>query len=317
MYDIVGRRPLWYVVTLILIVPGIVFMIWSMFTYGTLLPLNIDYTGGTLWELRFDQPVEPGAVRQLFVENGYTSADAYTVGDDQTVQVKFANIDIAAKEDLTAALTSAFGAFEERSYRSIGPTIGGEVSRAALGAVVISSVGILIYIAWAFRQVAHAFRYGTCAIIALVHDVLVTVTFVGIMHWVAGWEVDALFLTAILTVIGFSVNDTIVIFDRIRENLRRHRGEDFATIANRSILETLNRSLATQFTVFLVMVALLLFGGGSIRQFMSTMFVGMVSGAYSTIFIATPLLVAWEERSLLGHSRKSRAVTNGNTPVTV
>lgn len=317
MYDIVGRRPLWYVVTLILIVPGIVFMIWSMFTYGTLLPLNIDYTGGTLWELRFDQPVEPGAVRQLFVENGYTSADAYTVGDDQTIQVKFANIDIAAKEDLTAALTSAFGAFEERSYRSIGPTIGGEVSRAALGAVVISSVGILIYIAWAFRQVAHAFRYGTCAIIALVHDVLVTVTFVGIMHWVAGWEVDALFLTAILTVIGFSVNDTIVIFDRIRENLRRHRGEDFATIANRSILETLNRSLATQFTVFLVMVALLLFGGGSIRQFMSTMFVGMVSGAYSTIFIATPLLVAWEERSLLGHSRKSRAVTNGNTPVTV
>ncbi|RIK52434.1 MAG: protein translocase subunit SecF [Chloroflexi bacterium] len=317
MYDIVGRRPLWYVVTLILIVPGIVFMIWSMFTYGTLLPLNIDYTGGTLWELRFDRPVEPEAVRQLFVENGYTSADAYTVGDDQTVQVKFANIDIAAKEDLTAALTSAFGAFEERSYRSIGPTIGGEVSRAALGAVVISSVGILIYIAWAFRQVAHAFRYGTCAIIALVHDVLVTVTFVGIMHWVAGWEVDALFLTAILTVIGFSVNDTIVIFDRIRENLRRHRGEDFATIANRSILETLNRSLATQFTVFLVMVALLLFGGGSIRQFMSTMFVGMVSGAYSTIFIATPLLVAWEERSLLGHSRKSRAVTNGNTPVTV
>ncbi|MCC6169108.1 MAG: protein translocase subunit SecF [Caldilineaceae bacterium] len=316
MYDIVGRRPLWYVVTLILIVPGIVFMIWSLFTYGTLLPLNIDYTGGTLWELRFDQPVEPEAVRQLFVENGYTSADAYTVGDDQTVQVKFANIDASAKEGLAATLTSVFGAFEERSYRSIGPTIGGEVSRAALGAVVISSVGILIYIAWAFRQVAHAFRYGTCAIIALVHDVLVTVTFVGIMHWVVGWEVDALFLTAILTVIGFSVNDTIVIFDRIRENLRRHRGEDFATIANRSILETLNRSLATQFTVFLVMMALLLFGGGSVRQFMSTMFVGMVSGAYSTIFIATPLLVAWEERSLLGHSRKSRALTNGNTPVT-
>lgn len=316
MYDIVGRRPLWYVVTLILILPSIVFMIWSMFTYGTLLPLSIDYTGGTLWEIRFGQPVEPEAVRQLFVENGFTSADAYTVGDEQTVQVKFATIDIATKEDLTAALTSSFGAFEERSYRSIGPTIGGEVSRAALGAVVISSVGILLYIAWAFRQVAHAFRYGTCAIIALVHDVLVTVTFVGIMHWVVGWEIDALFLTAILTVIGFSVNDTIVIFDRIRENLRRHRGEDYATIANRSILETLNRSLATQFTVFLVMISLLLFGGASIRQFMATMFVGMVSGAYSTIFIATPLMVAWEERSLLGNRRKSRALTNGNTPVT-
>ncbi len=316
MYDIVGRRPLWYLLTLILIVPGIVFMIWSLFTYGTLLPLSIDYTGGTLWEIRFAQPVEPEEVRQVFAEHDYTVASAYTVGDEQTVQIKFPNIDVDAKAELAAAMTASFGEFEERSYRSIGPSIGGEVSRAALGAVAISSVGILLYIAWAFRQVSNAFRYGTCAIIALLHDVLVTVTFVGIMHWIAGWEIDALFLTAILTVIGFSVNDTIVIFDRMRENLRRHRGEDFATIANRSILETLQRSLGTQVTVFLVMTALLAFGGASIRQFMATMFVGMVSGAYSTIFISTPLLVAWEERSLMGHRSKARVAANGNTAVT-
>lgn len=316
MFDIVGRRPLWYLLTLIMVVPGIAFMIWSLVAYGTLLPLSVDYTGGTLWELRFDQPVESEAVRQVFIEQGHSNASVYTVGDEQTVQVKFENIDAATKSELEAVIAAGFGAFEERSYRSIGPTIGGEVSRAALGAVAIASVGILLYIAWAFRQVAHAFRYGTCAIVALVHDVLVTITFVGIMHFVAGWEVDALFLTAILTVIGFSVNDTIVIFDRMRENLRRHRGEDLATIANRSILETLNRSLATQFSLFLVMVALLLFGGASIRQFMATMFVGMVSGAYSTIFIATPLVVAWEERSWMGNRGKSRPVSNGHTPVT-
>lgn len=316
MFDIVGRRPLWYLLTLIMVVPGIAFMIWSLVAYGTLLPLSVDYTGGTLWELRFDQPVESEAVRQVFIEQGHSNASVYTVGDEQTVQVKFENIDAATKSELEAVIAAGFGAFEERSYRSIGPTIGGEVSRAALGAVAIASVGILLYIAWAFRQVAHAFRYGTCAIVVLVHDVLVTITFVGIMHFVAGWEVDALFLTAILTVIGFSVNDTIVIFDRMRENLRRHRGEDLATIANRSILETLNRSLATQFSLFLVMVALLLFGGASIRQFMATMFVGMVSGAYSTIFIATPLVVAWEERSWMGNRGKSRPVSNGHTPVT-
>lgn len=316
MYDIVGRRPLWYLLTLCLILPGVIFMIWSMFTYGTLMPLSIDYTGGTLWEIRFAQPVEPDDVRQVFVENDFVVAGAYTVQDNQTIQIKFANIDTDQREQLQAALTASFGDFEERSYRSIGPTIGNEVSRAALGAVAISSIGILLYIAWAFRQVAHAFRYGTCAIIALIHDVLVTISFVGIMHWLVGWEIDALFLTAILTVIGFSVNDTIVIFDRIRENLRRYRSEDFAIIANRSIWETLPRSLGTQVTVFLVMLALLVFGGASIRQFMATMFAGMISGTYSTIFIATPLLVAWEERSLLGNRSKPGAVRDGSTPVT-
>jgi preprotein translocase subunit SecF len=243
-------------------------------------------------------------VRQTFVEAGYP-ATVFTVNDEQTVQAKLATIDVTAKQALAAALTSRFGEFDERQYRSIGPSVGAEVSRAALGAVVVASVAILLYIAWAFRQVSHPFRYGACAVIAEVHDVLVTITFVGLMYWIAGWEVDALFLTAILTVIGYSVNDTIVVFDRIRENLKRHRSEDFATIANRSLWETMNRSLGTQVSVFLVVAAILIFGGASLRQFMATMLVGMISGTYSTIFIATPLAVAWEERSWLGQRRKN------------
>jgi preprotein translocase SecF subunit len=167
----------------------------------------------------------------------------------------------------------------------------------------------------AFREVPHPVRYGTSAVLALVHDVLVTITFVGIMYLVAGWEIDALFLTAILTVIGFSVNDTIIIFDRIRENLKRHRGESFATVANRSIWETLQRSLGTQVTVFLVVFAIMLFGGASIRPFMATMLVGMVSGTYSTIFFSTPFLVGWEEGSWLGSRTSAPAIGNGSAAV--
>lgn len=300
MFDIVGRRGIYYVVSLFLIVPGLLFMAYSLATNGTILPLSIDYTGGTLWEMRFEQAIAPAEARQVFVDAGYADTQAFHVENEQTIQVKFKNIDISEKESLAAVLVAKFGAFDERSYRSIGPAMGSEVSRAALGAVIVSSVGILLYVAWAYRQVPHAFRYGTCAVIVLVHDVLATISFVALMHFIAGWEVDALFLTAILTIIGYSVNDTIVVFDRIRENVRRHRGESYATVANRSLWETMQRSLSTQMTVFMVLFAIMLFGGASLRQFMATMLVGMVSGAYSTIFVAVALMVAWDERAWLG-----------------
>jgi preprotein translocase subunit SecF len=277
------------------------------------LPLSIDYTGGTLWEMRFDGATEPDRVRQVFVDAGYSDTVAFSVEDDQTVQVKLKELDAAEKEAAVAAVNTAIGPFEERSYRSIGPAIGGEVSTAAIGAVVIASLGVMLYIAWAFRQVPHPLRYGACAVIALIHDSLVTITFIGIMNLVAGWEVDALFLTAILTVIGFSVHDTIVVFDRIRENIRKFRSEELATVANISLWETMSRSLGTQITVFLVIVAILLFGGASLQQFMATMLVGMVTGTYSSIFNATPLLVAWEERSWLGNRRKPVDVRSETT----
>ncbi len=304
MYNLVERRNLWFTISAIAILPGLLFMIWHTFTAGTPLPLSIDYTGGTQWEIRFEQAVAPTEVRQVFVEAGYPDTTAFLVGDDgRTVQLKFKPIDTAQKEALAAQVQEKFGPFEERFYRSIGPTIGAEVSRAAVAAVVVASLLILLYIAWAFREVSHPFRYGTAAILALIHDVLVTISFFSIMNLVAGWEVDALFLTAILTVIGFSVNDTIVIFDRIRENLRRFRTESFATIANRSLIETAQRSIATQVTALLILVAILLFGGATLQKFMATLIVGLVSGTYSSLFTATPILVAWEEGSLFHRSR--------------
>ena len=310
MYHFVERRALWFTISLIAVVPGILFMIYELATTGAPLPLSIDYTGGTLWEMRFEEAVAPNDVRKIFVDGGFPGTTAFSVENPETVQVKFDNIDIPQKEVLIAAVTDAIGPFEERAFRSIGPSIGTEVSRAAILAVALASLLILIYIAVAFRQVSHPIRYGACAVIALVHDMLVTITFFGIMNLVAGWEIDALFLTAALTVIGFSVNDTIVVFDRLRENLRRYRSESFATVANRSLIETAQRSIATQVTALFVLVAILVLGGATLRVFMATLIVGLVSGTYSSLFNATPILVAWEERTLLPRKKPAAAVTS-------
>lgn len=308
MYHFVERRPLWFAISLILTLPGILFSLWFLATRGAILPLSIDYTGGTLWEMRFEEPIAPADVRRLFEETGYPGTTAFGVEDDRTVQVKFKEIDITAKESLKSTIESQLGAFEERSYRSIGPAIGAEVSRAAMIAVAVAALLILLYIAFAFRSVENPLRFGVCAVIALIHDVLVMVSFSALMYFVSGWEIDALFLTAALTVIGFSVNDTIVVFDRLRENLKRYRAESFSTVANRSIIETAQRSVATQVTALFVLVAILVLGGATLQHFMSVLIVGLVSGTYSSLFNATPLLVVWEEGSLFPRRRQTNSV---------
>ncbi len=313
---LVERRSIWFTLSLLAILPGVLFMIWQMATTGSPLPLSIDYTGGTEWELRFQQAVAPTDVRQVFVEAGYPDTTAFHVEDERTVLARFKPIDLDEKERLAQALEERFGPFEELSYRSIGPAIGSEVSRAAVLAIVAASILILIYIALAFRELSHPFRYGTAAVVALVHDVLVTLSFLAVMNRVAGWQIDALFLTAALTIIGFSVNDTIVIFDRIRENVRRYKGESLAAVANRSIIETAQRSIATQVTALLVLLAILIFGGATLRVFVATLIVGFVSGTYSSMFTATPFVVAWEEGSLFGRAQADRARASGSRAVT-
>jgi preprotein translocase SecF subunit len=180
----------------------------------------------------------------------------------------------------------------------VSPAIGGEVTRAALVAVGVAAVIILFYIMFSFRQVANSLRFGACAVIAMLHDLLVIFGFIAIMGLLVGWEVDALFLTAALTVAGFSLQDTIVVFDRIRENSRKRPNEDFELLVNRSIMETIHRSLVTQLNAMFVLVAVLLFGGASIRPFIAVLFVGLLSGTYSSLFNAVPLLVAWEKNEI-------------------
>ena len=313
MYQIVEKRGLWFTVSIIMTIPGIIFMIYMLATTGSPLPLSIDFTGGTLWEMRFDQPVTPGEVRQTFAQAGYQDTVVYNVGGDATdIQVKLKNLDTPAKEALVQQIQTDLGTFEELSYRSIGPAIGSEVSRAALLAIALASVFIILYVAWAFRQVSHPFRFGACAVSALVHDVFVVISFVAVMYFVAGWEINALFLTAVLTVIGYSVNDTIVVFDRIRENSKRHRSESLTTISNRSILETAQRSIATVVTTLLPLIAILILGGPTLRQFMATLIIGLISGGYSSIFNATALLVSWEERSFFPRKQQTNGMSDSS-----
>jgi preprotein translocase SecF subunit len=300
MFDIVGKRKWYFIASAVVIGMGVVAMILSAVRYGSPVRLSVDFTGGAMLEVAFEQPVGVVAVRQVFVDRGYGDTSVQTTEDEHTALIRSKPLDPEEKEALKDALREQFGPLEELRFESVGPTIGQEVTRAAGTAVFAASLAILGFIWFAFRKVPNAFRYGTCAILAMFHDILVAMGFFAVMGLVRAWEVDALFLTAILTVLGFSVQDTIVVFDRIRENIRRRRGEPFETIVNRSILETVHRSLATQLNAIFVMIAILLFGGATIKQFIATLLVGMLSGTYSSMFTAVPLLVVWEKGEV-GH----------------
>lgn len=194
------------------------------------------------------------------------------------------------------ALQTRFGELTELEFDSVGPAVGAQVARAAMSAVALAALGILIYIWFAFRQVPKAFRYGVAAIMAMLHDVFVVLGLESIFGFAFGWQVDSLFVTALLTVIGFSVHDTIVVFDRIRENIVRRRGEPYDMIVNHSITQTLDRSINTQLMVMFPLLVMILFGGVTVRHFVTILLLGVLSGTYSSIFNAAPILVVWEKR---------------------
>lgn len=298
MFELVQKRRWYFLISALLIIPSLLAMIYSAITTGSPVQLDIDFTSGSLLEVRFEKAVTPGEVREVAAASGVDVATVQTVGDGQTVVIRTKPMEVEAKEALKSALAGAFGPLTELRFESVGPTVGRETTRAAILAILAASVAILIFIAIAFRKVPNAFRYGVCAITKMFHDVLVILGLASILGLVAGWEVDSLFLTAMVTVVGFSMQDVIVVFDRIRENIRRRRGEPFETIVNRSLLETLHRSLATQLNAIFVMVAIIFFGGATIRHFMIVMLVGMISGTYSSLFFAVPLLVVWERGEL-------------------
>lgn len=309
MFRLVENRRWYFLFSALVIVPGLIAMLYSIATTGLPFKLAIDFTGGSIWELSFDRDVQPAELRDVFIDAGLSDTAVTTIGDKRTLLVRLKPIEEAEKLRLTEAITARFGeGVDERQFSSVGPAIGAEVTRAAVVAVFAAALAITAFLVFAFRKVAHPIRYGTVAIIAMLHDVLVTVGIFSILSLLFGWEADALFLTALLTVISFSVQDTIVVFDRIRENMPKYRGESFAQIANRSLAETMHRSLATQLNALFVMAAILLFGGATIKQFIAVMFYGLVSGTYSSIFNAVPVLVGWEEKDLLGTKAQAAKV---------
>jgi len=316
MFTLIQKRRWYFLISALLIVPGLIAMIISGVQYGSPLRLGIDFTGGTLLELSFTQPVDLDQVREVLQQGAYTDATVKEVsGDGNIIQVRVpieldAENAVAAKEELKVQLAQVFGEVTELQSQSVGPSVGEETTRAAVFAILASSVAILCFVALAWRKVPNAGRYGVCAIAKMLHDVIFLLGVGSILGLVAGWELDSLFLTALLTVVGFSVQDVIVVFDRIRENVPKRKGEPFETVVNRSLLETMHRSLATQLNSMFVMVAIIFFGGVTIRNFMITMLVGMVVGTYSSLFFAVPLLVVWEKGEigrLLGRHKNKPA----------
>ena len=293
MLNIIGRKNIYFLISILIIIPGIV----SLFLWG--LRLSIDFTGGSRATLLF-----PGSVNQKTVEkvkDVFKQENAEVVSvrqDDKRLIVQTKPLNEKQDEKIIKSLQKRVGSFKQEEFETIGPTIGAETTINAFKTMGIASLLIVLYIAYSFRAVpkpASSWRFGIAAIIALIHDVLVVVGIFSLLGHFFNIEVDSLFVTAVLTVVGFSVHDTIVVFDRIRENLRHNIGAPFDQVVNDSILQTLVRSLNTSLTAILVLFTLLVFGGESIRWFIFALLIGILSGTYSSIFNAAPLLVAWQE----------------------
>ena len=298
MFNLVEKRWWYFLFSTLVIVPGIVAMVYSTIDYGRPVRLGVDFESGSKFVLKLEGPASEDAIRNTFESFGLNNPIVTRLGNsaENIWQVRTKFVEASTAETILAQLSDEVAAVNKAASTvdSVSPAISQEVTSSASIAVIIAAVVILSFIVWAFRRVPRSFRYGVCAIAAMVHDILVTMGIMSLLGILFGWEVDALFLTAMLTVIGFSVQDTIVVFDRIRENIPKRRGESFETIVNRSLLETLHRSLATQLNAIFVMIAILLFGGASIKQFITILLIGLLSGTYSSIFNAVPLLVAWE-----------------------
>jgi len=313
MLDLVGKRNLWFLISGLLLLPGLI----SLAFNG--LELGIDFTGGTNWELRFEREPNTDDVNRTLSDHGF-GGSLVQLAEDNTVIIKMDELREGSPEKTAIEndLREQFGEFEEMSLVSVGPSAGRAIRDRAVFAVGLAAVGILLYIAFAFRNTQNPFLYGLCAIIAMLHDALFVLGVFSILGWLADVEIDALFVTAMLTIIGFSVHDSIVVFDRIRENLAAKLAPTFEEIVNYSIVQTLVRSINTSLTVVLTLAALWLFGGESTRWFVFALLIGVVAGTYSSIFNAAQLLVAWEhgdiKRLFTFWRRDQRAAPEGSAP---
>jgi preprotein translocase subunit SecF len=287
MIDIIGKRPWFFLISGIAILLSIIFLA----VFG--LKPGLEFSSGSSLTLSFTQTVDPGAFQKELANLGYGDSIVQTTGGGDFLIRTVALTDDARKQ-LEAGLTDKFGALTEKSFQTIEPVVARQTSRTTVIALVVATFLMLLYIIFAFRRVPKSFRYGTTFTVALVHDVLITAGVFSILGVLAGWEIDLMFVTGILAVIGVSIDNTIVVFDRIRENVKKGISHDFEVVANYSIVETLSRCLNTSITIVITIAVLLLFVGGSIRSFAWVLLIGTIVGTFDSVFVAPSLLVVWE-----------------------
>ena len=263
---------------------------------------GIDFTGGSSMTLQFPEgsSLDQQDLRDVLTEDGYAESTVQNMGGDSFF-VRTKELDEEAKDNLVETITSSLSPDSQnllQSFDLVSPVVAQETVLNALWAVLAAAIGIFFYIWWAFRNVPSPFRYGLAAIVALLHDTIIVVGIFSILGALFEIEVNTMFLIALLTVIGYSVNDTIVVFDKIRENVLIYSNRPFTEVVNLSISETIGRSINTSFTLLVTLLALILFGGSTIREFLLVLLIGVVAGTYSSIAIASQVLVTWDQKSV-------------------
>jgi preprotein translocase subunit SecF len=299
-FDIAGRRKIWYTISLLIIIPGIICMLTRGFNLG------IDFTGGTIMDLKFSQPVTIIDVRDVLKEYKLDNSTIQLSGDDSSstvatdVMIRTVDLEESERKAVMASLKTKLGDYTVLREEKVGATMGSELLLKALWATLLSWLMIVLYISYRFE-----FKFGVAAVLALVHDVLVVLSVFSILQK----QVDVTFVAALLTIVGYSATDTIVIFDRVRENLKLHfrKGGDIEQLVNTSVYQTLTRSIYTVCTVLFTTFALYFFGGDTTKDFAFALLIGFAVGAYSSIFIASPLWVTFREWS--DNKRSKKAVT--------
>jgi preprotein translocase subunit SecF len=285
-FDIIGKRYWWFLLSTLIIIPGIISMAVQGFNLG------IDFTGGTLLDLKFDRPVSVGEVREVLKDYQLENSTIQLAGANQTdtspnVFIRTKVLPEEERRVVTTGIQNKIGKFDVLRIEKVGAIIGSELTKQAIFALVISWVLMIIYITWRFE-----FRFAISGIVALVHDIIVVLGIFSLLQK----EIDASFVAAVLTIAGYSINDTIVIFDRIRENLKTHRKtESFQDMVNRSIWQVMTRSIYTVMTVLFATASLYWFGGETTKSFSLALLIGFTSGCYSSIFNASPIWVTWKE----------------------
>ena len=288
MIDIISKRYWFFLISGVAILLSVIFLV----VFG--LKPGLEFSSGSSMTISFSQKVDHAALKEELANLGYGNSIVQTTGGGDFLIRTVALTDEARKQ-LEENLSAKFGPITEKSLETIEPVIAKQTSRTTTIAVIIAAVGILLYIIWAFRRLPKAFYCGTSAIIALLHDVLITAGIFSLLGAILGWEINLMFITGILAVIGYSINNTVVVFDRIREDMRKGISSSFEVVTNYSVVETMSRCLNTSITTLITILALLLFVGGAIQNFVWVLLIGVIVGTFDSICIAPSLLVVWEQ----------------------
>jgi len=287
MFDIIGKR-FWF-----LLISGVVLLISIVSLIGFGLKAGVEFSSGSILTVRFEQEVGQDQLKQELANLGHPNAILQRTGEGDFL-IRTRELSGEDKTQLENDLMAKFGQLTEAEFYAVSPMVATETASNAVIAVVIAAIGVLLYVTWAFHRMPNPFRYGTCGIIALAHDVLVVLGIFSILGGLLDWEINLMFITGVLAVIGYSVNNTVVVFDRIRENLSKGVSSNFEVVVNNSQVETLGRSLNTSLTTLFVVLALLFFVGVAIQNFAIVLLIGVIVGTFSSVCIAPTLLVVWE-----------------------